>query len=98
MAGKQIIWSNTAKKERDEILEYWIWRNKSTTYSKKLHSIFNISVKQLIIFPEIGQKTDKENVRILVVKNYFIIYEIFEKEIIISRIWDTRRNPEDLIF
>ncbi len=34
--AKQIIWTNTAKKSRREILQYWIDHNRSDIYSKKL--------------------------------------------------------------
>jgi hypothetical protein len=34
--AKRIIWTNTAKKARREILQYWINHNGSNIYSKKL--------------------------------------------------------------
>jgi toxin YoeB len=44
----------------------------------------------------LGRKTDEENVRVKIVRNYLIFYEITETKIIILTIWDNRRNPENL--
>ena len=38
--AKQVIWSILAHNDRLEILDYWIKRNKSNSYSKKLNQIF----------------------------------------------------------
>ena len=34
--AKQVIWTDTAKQARRDILVYWITHNGSKTYSKKL--------------------------------------------------------------
>ena len=46
--------------------------------------------------PFIGHSTDKENVRVNVLKEYMIFYEITVKEIVVLLVWDCRQNPEDL--
>ena len=38
--AKRVIWTKTARDARREILEYWIARNRSNTYSKKLLILF----------------------------------------------------------
>jgi len=44
----------------------------------------------------IGKLSDKENVRVKVLRDYLIIYEITSKEIIVLTLWDCRQNPENL--
>lgn len=39
MAKRKIVWTETAAKQRREILKYWTERNKSTTYAEKLIEI-----------------------------------------------------------
>ena len=34
--AKRIIWTNTAKQARRDILQFWINHNKSKTYSQKI--------------------------------------------------------------
>jgi addiction module RelE/StbE family toxin len=94
--AKQIIWSLRAQNDRKEIFEYWNNRNKSTTYSKKLNRLIKNSLQLISKYPLIGKKTDKENIRVKILKDYLIIYEVTEKQIIVLTIWDCRKNPEDL--
>jgi hypothetical protein len=39
MVKRKIVWTETAAKQRREILRYWTERNESTTYAEKLIEI-----------------------------------------------------------
>ena len=95
--AKRVIWTKNAQKERKEILKYWIERNKSKTYSKKLNELFKDSINLLKLRPEIGKKTDIENVRIKIIRDYLIFYESSSDKIYILSIWDSRQDPNSLI-
>lgn len=96
MAKKEIVWSVRAQQDRLEILEYWINRNKSKSYSEKLYHLFKESVQLIAEHPEIGKPTDLTDVRIKVIRDYFLIYEDRVDRIEILTIWDSRRNPDKL--
>lgn len=81
--AKEIIWSKRALKDRFQILEYWISRNQSSTFSKKLDLIFLQKIKLLSLYPHIGKKTNLDNIRIKVVNSYLIFNEISETHIYI---------------
>jgi toxin YoeB len=91
---RKIIWSLTAKRYRLEILQYWISRNKSTFYSKKLNTLFKEAIKLIALNIGIGHLTEKENVKVKTIRDYLILYEIKEDEIHILAIFDGRRNSE----
>ncbi len=95
--AKRVIWTNTAKKARRAILEYWITHNRSKTYSKKL----SVSLKEKIYLIAsqnyIGKPTNFDNVRATLISHFTIFYKVEINEIIIVGIWDNRRNPEDLL-
>ncbi|HHH54800.1 MAG TPA: type II toxin-antitoxin system RelE/ParE family toxin [Bacteroidetes bacterium] len=93
---RRIIWARRAQEDRKSIFSYWNKRNKSKNYSKKLNSLFNQSIKLLSIYPQIGRTTNKENIRIKVVRDYLIIYEFTDRELIILSIFDTRQNQSKL--
>lgn len=93
---KQIIWVETAQKERIEIFKYWNNRNGSFIFSKKLNELIKESLKLISNHPMIGKRSDKENIRVKVLRDYLIIYEISVNKIIVLSIWDCRQNPEDL--
>jgi plasmid stabilization system protein ParE len=96
MAAKKVIWSIRAQQDRIAILEYWINRNKSKTYSQKLYHLFNQAVDLIAEHPHIGRPTSFQNVKFKVVRKYQIFYEELQDRIEILLIWDSRRNPETL--
>lgn len=98
---KRIIWSEKAKEERKEILEYWIKATGSRRYSFKLRNEFNYLIRLLLNFPNLGFKVLNYDARCLVKGDYKIFYDTKKEkdnmEIRILHIWDTRRNPENMI-
>ena len=94
--AKQIIWSLRAQNDKKEIFEYWTQRNKSNHYSKKLNQFFKNSIRLLVEHPYIGKSTDDTSVRIKIVKQYLLIYEVTETSINILSIWDGRQDPSKL--
>jgi toxin YoeB len=94
--AKQIIWSLRAQKDKREIFKYWSQRNKSNRYSKKLNQLFKEAILLLREHPYIGRSTDDNLIRIKIVKEYLLIYEVKETSIIILSIWDGRQDPTKL--
>ncbi len=96
MAKRKIIWSHRAKINRYEILKFYIERNKSNTYSRKLNKRINKELRLLLKFPDLGIKTNVEGVRGLIIDNFIIFYETNKDFIIVHYIWDSRQDPENL--
>jgi toxin YoeB len=94
--AKRIVWTNTARKARREILEYWIKHNGTNTYSKNISKLFRIKVALLQSVHYLGKPTDFNDVRVSLVSHFSIFYKVREEEITILGIWDNRRNPDDL--
>ena len=94
--AKKIIWSRKAQVELIEILEYWINRNKSNTFSIKLNELVDQQLKLLTENPKIGRKTDIENVYIKVIHKYLLYYELVENELHVLTIRHGSKNPKTL--
>lgn len=94
--ARRIVWVLQAQMDRKEILAYWKERNKSAKYSKKLDKLFREALILLLKYPFIGKPTNKKNIRIKIVRSYFLIYEITAEEIVVLRIWDARQNPKKI--
>lgn len=90
----KIVWSSKTLFDKKEILEFWISKNKSNAYSKKLNLLIEQKLKQISENPDSGIQTHIENIRAILVENYYINYSIKTETIRILRIWDTRQNPE----
>ena len=92
MAKRKIIWTKTANVERKEILEYWFLRNKSKRFSIKLNFLILQSLELLRENPTIGRLTNVNNVRVKLIREYLLMYEFTESDLIILSIWDARRD------
>ncbi len=92
---KRIAWSKNAILSRKSIFKYWNNRNKSTLYSTKLNGLFTEALVIISNLPESSQESTKKNVRLKLVHDYYLVYEIFEDAILVIDIWDTRQNPEN---
>lgn len=95
MVKRKIEWLAEANLDLKDILNFYIERNGSANYSKKLNKKFNKSIQLIAKNPFIGTQTDFSKVRTLITDDYQIIYEIFDRVILIIKIWDCRRNPSD---
>jgi toxin YoeB len=99
MAKRRLTWSIKVKQEINEIVFFFRKRNGNNRYGQKLQAAFLQTSKMIARFNEIGtrQKIEKRHIRYIIVQGtYQLFYEITENQIIIIKIWDMRRNPDDL--
>jgi hypothetical protein len=92
---RKIDWTINAVLTKKSIFRYWNNRNKSTVYSKKLNQLFTSTLHTVETSPEASIATKKENIRAILVKDYYLIFEITELNIKVLDIWDTRQNPQN---
>ncbi len=90
----KVIWSDNAKNELIEIVQFWNNKNQSTDYTDKLKFHIELGINLIKNKPKLGMKSNLVGVRMrLILKNYYLIYEIKENEILILQFWDVRQNP-----
>jgi len=94
--ARQVIWTPLAQQKRKEILKFWIEKTQSKTYSTKLNNLFKESTKLLSNHPDIGRRTDMHGVRVKIVRDYLLFYEVSDSTISILTVWDSRQDPDDL--
>ena len=92
----KIIWSPLAQDKRKEILTYWNERNSNPDYSRKLNSLFIEAANQLAKFPWIGRTSDIDGVRVKIVRDYLLFYEVTDSSIEVLTIWDSRQDPDKI--
>lgn len=98
----EIIWSDFAENQLDEVFEYYNENASKRVAKKLLRNLIN-EPKKLIKNPFIGQIEHlllerKESYRYLVYKNYKIIYSVDQKNrlIKVADVFDTRQNPDKI--
>lgn len=97
MAKRTVKWTRTADIQYVGILEYWVKRNKSNTYSKKLIKIVAERTKQIAETPFIYKTADFKDTRVASLSNFSIFYKVTEQEILITAFWDNRQDPKKLL-
>ena len=93
-----IKWTAHARKENADILKFWIDKNKSNVYSKKIRNETKIKLSLLKRNVLMGEQVEgyEEIRRILILRNFSIYYRVQSNIIEIVSFFDNRNDPEDL--
>ncbi len=97
MAQKKIIWTETAARQRRSILEYWVQRNQSTTYSLKLLQLSNEKASLIAENPLIYKAAEFPDTHVAAMGHFSLFYKITDSAIIITAFWDNRQDPKELL-
>ena len=93
--AKRLIWSENSIQELNSILSFWNENNQSTSYSSKLLKRILFVLELVCENNYLGKPTSKQNVRLTIIDNFLVYYEIMEEDIFVLTIFDGRRNPKD---
>lgn len=97
MAKRKLVWTETAAKQRREILRYWTERNGTTTYAEKLIEITAKHLKVISKSPEAFKETEINDVRESAMGHFSSYYKITPDQIIVMAFWDNRQDPKKLL-
>lgn len=97
MAKRKIVWTDTAIRQRREILKYWTKKNGSATFAKKLIDITSEHLQVIIENPKAFKETDFNDVRESAMGHFSLYYRITPKQIIVMAFWDNRQDPKKLL-
>ncbi len=96
MAKHKVTWTRKANSELYDILNYYAKRNKSKTYSIKLHGDIKQKLKMLDFAVALPQKTSKQNV-FYFTHNHISVFFSFENNVVfVKSVSDDRRNPQNI--
>ncbi len=96
MARRKMKWSVPARTELREILAFYKKRNGSNAYGIKLRKLIDEKIRVYFANPELGQIMGDFRRRRFLCENFQIFYRFTETEFEIVKVWDGRRNPDDL--
>lgn len=97
MAKRKIVWTETAAKQRKEILKYWTDRNGSTHYAEKLIEITAKHLKVIAKNPHSFKETEMDEIRESAMGHFSIYYKSLSSQIIVMAFWDNRQDPKKLL-
>jgi toxin YoeB len=94
MAKKEIIWSELAKIEFSNVLEFYFYRNENSNYSLKILEEVEDLLETLSENEAIGRLTSNKITRVIQMEVYLIFYEINQNRIEVVSFWDNRQDLE----
>ena len=97
----EVIWSDFAIFQLNQINAYLKEKTTKSVADRIINRIIEVS-ENLASFPAMGQKESEEfvgdaNYRYLVEGHYKVVYEIFETDVVIQDVFDSRQNPQKML-
>lgn len=97
MAKRSVVWTQTAARQRREILKYWTNHNGSTIYARKLIKLTARRIKIILKHPELFKSVNYPSTRESAMGHFSIFYQVTNNQIIITAFWDNRQDPKKLL-
>ena len=95
MVGVKIEWTLKSILDLMDILDFYLKRTSNSIYGRKLNIRIRESLKLLAKNPFLGKQIKNPAIRAQITSDCQIIYEIFEKMILIVIMWDCRKDIAD---
>ncbi len=96
MAERTLNWTNHAKADVVAILEFYYHRNGNSDYGNRLVREFQERMDGVVTNPYLGEKWKRSGFRYVVVSPFQLFYRVTKTEIIVSMVWDSRRDSRTL--
>ena len=97
MAKRTVVWTETASRQRREILKYWVQRNGTKTYAEKLIKLTAEQIKVIQSNPKLFKKADFPDTHVSALGHFSIFYKFTKDILIITAFWDNRQDPKKLL-
>jgi len=97
MVKRTVVWTETAARQRREILKYWIKRNGSTRFAEKLIELTAERIKVILKNPESFKRASYPGTRESAMGHFSIFYKLTKDKLIITAFWDNRQDPKKLL-
>jgi plasmid stabilization system protein ParE len=97
MVKRSVVWTETAARQRREVLKYWTKRNGSTVFAEKLIELIRDRIKIILKHPESFKSVNYPNTRESAMGHFSIFYKVTADHLIITAFWDNRQDPRKLL-
>ena len=97
MVKRTVVWTDTAARQRREVLKYWIKHNRSTLYAEKLIKLTADQIQIILTHPESFKLSTYPGTRESALGHFSIYYKLTKDKLIITAFWDNRQDPKRLL-
>lgn len=96
MVKRTVVWTETAARQRREILKYWTKRNGSTIFAEKLIKVTANRIQVILKHPQSFKSTTYPGTRESAMGHFSGFYKLTKDKLIITAFWDNRQDPKNL--
>jgi plasmid stabilization system protein ParE len=96
MEKKKVIWTRKAEIQMYVIMDYYVDRNKSDSYSLKLQSDIKQKLRKLDFTTTLPKKSSIKDLFYFIHNHISVFFLVHKEHIVVILVWDERRNPNDL--
>jgi len=96
MASRTLRWTPEADEDLEKILAFYLERNGNSKYGDMLVKRFRKVLNNVVFSPYLGQRRGKRGLRYVIVKPFQLFYRVTKTEIIVTAVWDGRRDTKTL--
>ena len=97
MAKRTVVWTETAVRQRRDILIFWTKHNGSTIYAEKLIKLIKKQINLILKHPQAFKATNYPDTRESAMGHFSIFYKFTTNLLIITAFWDNRQDPKKLL-
>jgi len=97
MAKREVVWTRTADIQFVGVLQFWVEKNKSNSYSKKLVKLVSHRTEQIAKKPFLDKSADFKETHVASIGHFSIYYKVHDDRIIVTAFWDNRQDPKKLL-
>ena len=84
MAKRTVVWTETAARQRREILKYWVERNGTKIYVEKLIKLISQQIKLILTNPKLFKIADFPDTHVSALGHFSIFYKYTKDSLIIT--------------
>ena len=97
MVKRTVVWTDTAARQRRNVLKFWTERNGSTSFAEKLIKLIAVRIQVILSHPESFKSTTYPGTRESAMGHFSIFYKLTKDQLIITAFWDNRQDPKKLL-
>ena len=97
MAKRTVVWTETAVRQRRDILIFWTKYNGSTIYAEKLIKLIKKQINLILKHPQAFKATNYPDTRESAMGHFSIFYKFTTDLLIITAFGDNRQDPKKLL-
>ena len=97
MGKRSVVWTETAARQRKEILKYWTKHNSCTVFAEELIKLIADRIQIVLRHPKLFKTTTYLGTRESAMGHFSLFYKLDKNTLIITAFWDNWQDQKQLL-